>query len=53
MGHPGTLYVEFNLNADDGTDKEGDKQNDADGVHAQLCHFAQVLSEKHAHTVWS
>ena len=49
MGHPRALDVEFDLDANDGTDEEGDEQYDADGVDTELGHFLDVLLEEHTH----
>ena len=51
VGHPGTLDIELNLYTDDGSDKEGDEEDDADGVDTELRHFLDVLFEEHAHSL--
>lgn len=47
--HPRTFDVQFDLDGDDGADEERYQQHDADGVHAELLYFAEVLAEEHTH----
>ena len=46
--HPRTLDVDFYLDADNSTNKKTDQQDDADGVHTQLCHLLDILFDEHA-----
>ena len=43
------MDVEFDLDADDGADEEGNQQNDANGVDAEGIEFLDILFEKHSH----
>ena len=51
MGHPRALDIDLHLDADDGSDEEGDEQDDANGVDAELRHLLDILLEKHPHTL--
>ncbi len=50
-GHPGALDVQFDLEADDGSDEERDDEHDAYRIVAQLIHFSHILTEEHPPSV--